>query len=172
MIRAALLPLLMLAACAAGPAGDWPSLALRPGEVQPLVVRPAAAGAAGGAVAAMRAPAPAAQDAATRTASLERDVAAYEMRLRAQLAATTAAAGKTGADAESTRQLELTRLDRLGSQAGDLRDRFDALAGDLARQAAAGGDVAAALVRIGAGIEKVETLRAEQVAAYAAARKS
>ena len=168
MFRSALLLLLMLAACAAGPRGDWPSLALRPGEVQPLVSRPAAAGAAGGGAVA---PAPAVsepvRDAATRQATLDRDVVAYEKRLRAQLAASAAANGKTGTDAAADAEVEQTRLDRLGSQAGDLRDRFDELAGDLARQAAAGTDVAAALARVGKGIDKVEGLKAEQAKAYA-----
>ena len=168
MVRAALLPLLSLAACAAAPAGDWPSLALRPGEAQPLVSRPAAAG-RGAAPAPVAAPVPvdAVRDAEARASSLERDVGAYEKRLRAQLADTAAAGGKTGADAASTAQLELTRLDRLGSQAGDLRGRYDELAGDLARAAAAGSDVSVLLTRIGKGIDRVEGLRAEQARAYA-----
>ncbi|QXQ06892.1 hypothetical protein KX816_02155 [Sphingosinicellaceae bacterium] len=169
MFRSALLSLLMLAACAAGPRGDWPSLALRPGEVQPLVARPAAAGAVGGASSAPAAAMPndTVRDAATRQASLERDVAAFEKRLRAQLADTAAANGKTGTEAEADVELEQTRLDRLGGQAGDLRDRFDELAGDLARQAAAGTDVSAALARVGVWIDKVEALKAEQAKAYA-----
>ncbi|MDQ2897420.1 MAG: hypothetical protein M3Y09_17555 [Actinomycetota bacterium] len=168
MIRAALLPLLCLAACADAPAGDWPSLALRPGEAQPLVTRPVAAGRGEPAApVAAAVPVDAVRDAEARAGSLERDVGAYEKRLRAQLADTEAAGGKTGADAASSAQLELTRLDRLGSQAGDLRDRYNELAGDLARQAAAGGDVTALLSRIGTGIDKVEGLRAEQAKTYA-----
>lgn len=166
MIRSALLPLLSLAACAAAPASDWPSLALRPGEVQPLVARPV-----GSAAYAPPAAVPdAVRDAATREASLDRDVVQYEKRLRAQLADTAAASGKTGSDAEATAELELTRLDRLGNQATDLRDRYNELAGDLAREAATGGDVVKSLARIGAGIDKVEALHAEQRTAYAAAQ--
>ena len=178
MIRSLSIAVLMLAAgaatpafaeCAPPPPGKWPSLALRPGEVQPLVARPAAVGAAGGAVAD---PAPSAtvRDAATRQASLDRDVIAYEKRLRAQLADSAAANGKAGADAKADAEVQQTRLDKLGSQAGDLRDRFNELAGDLARQAAAGTDVQSALVRVGTGIDRVEALRAEQAKAFASAR--
>ena len=167
MVRSALLPLLSLAACAGAPAGDWPSLALRPGEAQPLVSRPAAAGRGAAAPVTTPVPVDAVRDAEARAGSLERDVAAYEKRLRAQLADTAAAGSRTGPDAASSAQLELTRLDRLGSQAGDLRDRYDELAGDLARQAAAGSDVSVLLARIGKGIDRVEALHAEQAKASA-----
>ena len=112
-------------------------------------------------------------DADARLSSVERDVSAFAARLAPQLAATAkaATAGRGAAqdsDAGSTAQLEISRLDRLGGQAGDLRDRLNSLAGDLARRGAPG----TAFARIGAAIERVEALRAEQAKAYAAASAS
>ena len=170
MKRAGLLLLLSVAACAPGAGEEWPSLALRPGEAQTLVARPTA-GLADGASPATPVPPPALRDAAARLATLDRDTAAYDKRLRAQLAATAAARAARDGDAATTAELERTRLDRLGAQAGDLRDRYDALAGDLARQAAAGGDVGELLAGIGRGIDRVEALRTEQMRAAAGAAR-
>ena len=169
MIRTPLLLLLALAACAAAPAEEWPSLALRPGEAQTLVARPAA-GRGGAPAAPATAAAPALADAGSRLATLDRDAAAFEKRLRAQITATAGVAERGGTDAAATAELEATRLDRLAAQASDLRDRYDALAGDLARQAAGGGDVTGLLTETGRGIERLEVLRADQARAYAAAR--
>ena len=165
MSRAPLVLLLSLAACAAAPPGEeWPSLAMRPGEVQPLVQRPAVA---------TGAPTPASVargDATSQLASIERDIAAFATRLSTQRAETAkaAAAGQGSAldsSAGSAAQLELTRLDRLSGQAADLRERLDRLAGDYARAGTAGPEFA----RIGAAIQRVEALRVEQATAYAAA---
>lgn len=163
MIHRSLILLLALGGCASSSGGNWPSLATRPGEVQPLVPRPAVTAAAGTATD----PAPrsaATNDAAARLSSLERDITALAARIATQRtarAAATSAAGGQGAASEAgaTAEVETTRSARLASQAGDLRDRLDALAGDLARRAAAGEDVAALLVRLGAAIDRVEPLR-------------
>lgn len=160
--------LVLLSSCAGSSTEAWPSLSRRPGEAAPLVQRPDAPAAA---------PVQAAavvpndtSDAAARLASIERDLTALKDRLETQLAVTVPRAGATG-DAAAAAEIELTRLDRLGGQAAALRERLDAVAGDLARRSAGGSDVAAMLSRTGAAIEQVETLRAKQAAAFAAARR-
>lgn len=158
-MRRSLILLSMLAGCASPGEGRWPSLATRPGEVQPLVQRPAVTVAA-----ARTAPAPrstATNDAEARLSSLERDVTALTARIATQRTASAAAARQGANDeANAAAEVEATRAARLASQAGDLRDRLDALAGDLARRAAAGEDVAALLTRLGSAIDRVEDLRA------------
>ena len=149
---------LLLVACATDSAQSWPSLATRPGEVQPLVPRPA--------VVAADVPRPAMvadRDAAARLASLERDITTLTTRLTAQRETARAASAARGSgandEAGATAEVERSRLDRLNSQITDLRDRLDALAGDLARQAAGGGDVGPLLARTGTAIERLEALR-------------
>lgn len=160
MMRRSLLLLLLLAGCASPGEGDWPSLATRPGEVQPLVQRPAVVAAAA-APSSARPRSAATGDAEARLSSLERDVTALAARIAAQNRATAAASGPGATDeARATAEVEATRAARLIAQAGDLRDRLDALAGDLARRSAAGEDVAALLSRLGAAIDRIEDLRA------------
>lgn len=156
MSRALLVLPLLLGGCAAATAQPWPSLATRPGEVQPLVPRPAV-------VAAADPSRPAAvtdRDAAARLASLERDITTLAARLTTQRETARAARG-VAADGEAgaAAEIERSRTDRLTSQVSDLRDRLDALAGDLARQAASGGEVAPLLTRTGTAIERLEALR-------------
>lgn len=160
MMRRTLILLLVLGGCASSGDGDWPSLATRPGEVQPLVQRPAVTAAAV-APASARPRSAAASDAEARLSSLERDIAALATRIAAQGKASAAASQGSGAnnDASAAAEVEATRATRLVAQAGDLRDRLDALAGDLARRSAGGEDVAAALARLGAAIDRVEDLR-------------
>ncbi|MGI4880412.1 MAG: hypothetical protein ACRYG4_23340, partial [Janthinobacterium lividum] len=66
-------------------------------------------------------------------------------------------------------QLELTRLERLGSQLGDLREKLDAIAGKLAAAAGDGADVTMPLKATGGVIGRVDVLQAEFDAGYAAA---
>jgi hypothetical protein len=110
-------------------------------------------------------------DAGARLSSIERDITSYEARLRSQLATTASAVAKRGAartgDDAAAAEVETSRLDRLGGQAGDLRDRLNALAGDLARR----GADAALLERTGKAIDRIEALRAEQAKGFAAARR-
>jgi len=162
MSKAVLILALMLPACAGATDERWPSLAMRPGELQPLVQRPAVTAST------VTPPSPAstaARDTNARLSSLERDVAALGARILAQrsaLASAATAARGAAADsaAGSAAEVETSRSARLSAQAGDLRDRLDALAGELARRAAAGEDVSATLARTGAAIERVEALRA------------
>ena len=159
MSRTLLVLPLLLVACATDSAQSWPSLATRPGEVQPLVPRPAVVAAADVQRPAMVAD----RDAAARLASLERDITTLTTRLTAQRETARAASAARGSaandEAGATAEVERSRTDRLTSQITDLRDRLDALAGDLARQAAGGGDVAALLTRTGTAIERLEALR-------------
>lgn len=161
-MKRTLILLLLLGGCASPGEGDWPSLATRPGEVQPLVQRPAVTAAAAPAAAVPRSAAT--SDAEARLSSLDRDITALGARIAAQRTASAAAAaaarGQAAAsEATATAEVEATRAARLLSQAGDLRDRLDALAGDLARRGAAGEDVSATLARLGAAIDRVEGLR-------------
>ncbi|WP_419815674.1 hypothetical protein [Glacieibacterium sp.] len=166
MTRSILL-VLLLSACAPTTAGPWPSLARRPGEAAPLVPRPAAPPA----VAASAAAPADTGDASARLSSIERDITSYEARLKTQLATTAAAVAKRGAartgDDAAAAEVEATRLERLGGQAGDLRERLNALAGDLARR----GADPALLARTGKAIDRIEALRAEQAKGFAAARR-
>ncbi|TRW14925.1 hypothetical protein [Glacieibacterium frigidum] len=162
MIHRSLILLLALGGCASSGNESWPSLATRPGEVQPLVQRPAITAATAEAPPAPRSAAT--SDAEARLSSLERDITALAARIATQRKASTAATSAAGGQAASTEagataEVEATRAARLASQAGDLRDRLDALAGDLARRGAAGEDVSAPLKRLGAAIDRVEALR-------------
>ena len=163
---------LLLAACAGADGGAWPSLAVRPGEIAPLVPRPEA-----GTAPVSAAPAPrqavdtARDDGAARLAAIERDMQAFAARLTTQLAATARAAAAAkgtaaGSEAGAAGQLELSRLDRLGGQGTDLRDRLDALAGDMALH----GEAGARLTAVGASINRLEALRTQQRTGFAAAR--
>ena len=161
MSKAVLILALMLSACAGATDERWPSLAMRPGEVQPLVQRPAVTAST---VTSAAPASTAARDADARLSSLERDVGSLAARVSAQRGASDrAAAAARGAAPDSATgsavEVEISRSARLSAQAGDLRDRLDGLAGELARRAAAGEDVAATLTRTGAAIERVEALR-------------
>ena len=162
------LPFALLTACAAG-SGEWPSLAKRPGEA--AVAAGPAAGAGDSAVAA-----PAAVIAG-RVQDASRDLDRLAERLTAQTATTSAAARAargSGAASElaATAQLELSRLERIGAQLSDLRDRLDALAGDAAVAAAQTGLAPAELAAIGRLIQRTEALHAGFAAAFEAARAS
>ncbi len=176
MRRLAFLVLLSLGACAGAGGGAWPSLAMRAGENAPLVPRPLATGpaspaAVSGPAAATASPVRANDDSGAQLAAIERDIKAFAARLDTQLAATaraaTAAAGTAAASTEGAAgQLELSRLDRLGGQGADLRDRLNALAGELARR----GGAAPTMGAVGVAIERLEGLRAAQAKGFAEAR--
>lgn len=169
-MRHALLLFLLLAGCA-GADSSWPSLARRPGE------RPVAAAPAPVAAPVPAAPAGPATVAAARIAEAERDLATIEARWREQAAKTrTAVAAARGASASSegwaNGQLELSRLEKVGAQASDLRGTLDAISGDLATAAAGGSDVGGSLAAVGRLIDRVEALRAEHVRAFEDAQRS
>lgn len=173
-----LLPLL-LAGCAATADGEWPSLARRPGEIEtggraepvaePVAATPAPA-------------APAADDAAVvtaaaRIADIAREFAEVQERWGRQRGATDAALAAARSAAANTpawskAQLELTRLERLGATMGELGDRANAIAGDLAQASAAGSSVKPALDSAGALISRIETGRAEHLTAFEAAQRA
>ena len=163
MMRFAPLLLLGLTGCAATADGQWPSLARRPGEVEsgapagPAPPEPAVATASPGD------PAPVAV-AASRTVDAAREFAEVEARWQRQRGVTEAAvaAGRGAAPSSAAwakAQLELTRLERIGAEIADLRDRADAIAGDLAQAAARGSDVAAALAATGSLIVRIDAAR-------------
>jgi hypothetical protein len=173
------LPLLLLATagCAATADGSWPSLARRPGEIEAGsrgAAEPAPATAPTAAPAGD--PAPVAV-AAGRTAEAAREFDAVLVRWQTQRTATEAAVAAARGAAPSSAawakaQLELTRLERLGSEIGDLRDRTDAIAGDLAQAAAGGSDVAAALAAAGALITRIEAARTAHLQLFETAQRS
>lgn len=172
-----LLPLLLLAAtgCAATADGQWPSLARRPGEIE------SGTRAAEPAQASTSPPAPAGDPApvavaAGRTADAAREFGEVDARWQRQRAATeaavTAARGAAPSSAAWAKaQLELTRLERIGAEIGELRDRTDAIAGDLAQAATQGSDVAAALQATGALILRIENARVAHLQAFEAAQR-
>jgi len=160
--------LLLLPSCAAAD-GEWPSLARRPGEVAAAAAPAPAAPAAEAPVdagAGTAADTGAAAVAAGRIAEAARDFEQVAARWERQRGETqTAVAAARGAAASSPAwaraQLELTRLERLGADLADLRDRLDAVAGDLALATSRGGDVRAVLGDAGALIGRIETARAD-----------
>ena len=183
-MRSALILVVVLVSACAGKGGVWPSLARRPIEgsvpitaavptdpsvtVAAFAVSPPAVVTPPPAVAA---PPPTVADVAARLAIIERDRADLATRVLAQLAMTRRAAAARGSrnegDAWSKAQLETTRLDRLGNQAGDLHDRLNIIAGMLAEAGAAGADIASPLKATGQAIDRVRALEAEVAAGMA-----
>jgi hypothetical protein len=181
MMRPALLLLLATAGCAATADGQWPSLARRPGEIesgggaapQPEIV-PAATPAEAAAPPGDAAPVAVA---AGRTAAAAREFNEVEARWQRQRgvteAAVTAARGAApSSQAWAKAQLELTRLERIGAEIAELRDRTDAIAGDLAQAATQGSDVQAALAATGAVIARIEAARAAHLQVFETAQRS
>jgi hypothetical protein len=173
-----LLPLI-LAGCAATADGEWPSLARRPGEIETGArAEPVAAAPTVAAPAAAPAPPDATVvTAAARVADIAREfaeVSARWARQRATTDAALAAARSAAADtpAWSTAQLELTRLERLGATMGELGDRTNAVAGDLAQASAAGSDVKVALDSAGVLLGRIETARAEHLTLFETAQRA
>jgi uncharacterized protein (UPF0335 family) len=84
-----------------------------------------------------------------------------------------AAAGNAAASSQpwARAQLELTRLERLGAELSDLRDRLNAVAGELAVASAQGSDVKTVLDRAGALISRVDTARTEHQRVFAEAQR-
>ncbi len=157
--------LIPLTACAAGK--DWPSLARRPGESAPLPT----IGAPEAPVAANMSDS-ASPVIAGRIAEAARDLSAVAKRWDQQQTATAAAVAAARGAPDSSEvavkaQLEISRLERIGAQIGDLRARLDAIGGDLALAAADGRDPKVALRDVGELIGKVEALRREHLAAAA-----
>jgi hypothetical protein len=166
MHRLIFLALIALAACAQSK-GNWPSLEPRAIESTPPITLAAAT------TAAALPPAPV-LDANGRLAAIGRDFDTLEKRWAEQATTTasavTAAKGAaTKSAAWSTAQLELTALDQLGNQIGDIRGRLDEVAGSLAVSAVSGADVTGTLKATGALIARVEALRTRHVQAFAAA---
>ncbi len=142
------LPMLLVAGCAAS-GGEYPSLNPRPGEVAPMVPRPAlgCSGCGNDITAAATAPAerpsgPA--DAAARFAAIDIAIAAVETQLPAQartLVEAEAAARGTGdaSDAAATAETERSRFAALfvplAGAARQLDDLEDDLAGTTAEAA-------------------------------------
>lgn len=168
------LMLLMLAGCAAAADGEWPSLARRPGEIEN--------GAAAVTVPAPEPALPAGDASATavaagRTADIAREFGDAEARWQRQRGVTetavAAARGVAPSDpAWAKGQLELTRLERIGAEITELRDRADAVAGDLAQAAATGSDVRAGLEGVGALIARIETARTAHLQMFETAQRS
>ncbi|UAJ10452.1 hypothetical protein [Polymorphobacter megasporae] len=181
-MRAFLLLLAFVATGCAGKDGTWPSLARRPIEGSrpsaAAVGTPVATAAVVTAPAAVPPPATGAGaaigDVPAQLATIDRDAENLGTRIGEQRAATAEAAKSakgTKADSEewAKAQLELTRLERLGNQLGDLRGKLDGIAGKLAAAAGGGADVAAPLKATGAVIGRVDALQAEYDASYSAA---
>ena len=166
-MRVLLILLVLAIGGCAGSGGTWPSLARRPiegpaaGASRPPVIATAIAPA----IALAPPLPPAISDARARVATIDRDLADLASRVATQTAASATAAaaarGQTEGDAWAKAQLEATRLERLGTQAGDLRDRLDTIAGTLAETAAAGVDVSAILQTTGRAIERARKLEAQ-----------
>lgn len=169
---------LVLSGCATAPGGDWPSLAQRPGETTAgaLAAQAPAAGTS------TPAPAPSVNSAVvaianTRLGEVERDLVTVTKRWQQQRGATQAAVSaargsKPSSEPWSKAQLELSRMEKIGAELSELRERLDAIAGDLAAGAAGGSDVSTPLTATGRLIDRVEALRAEHGQAFDAARKS
>jgi len=172
-----------LAGCVAGN-DPFPTLARRPVEGPPpasSVPRRCAA-----AVIPTCAPAPAAStplppavasavpvdDIPARLAVLDRDLGDAGSRLDRQATVTQAAARAAGTTTEgplwSTAQIEMSALDRIGSQIGDLHDRLDAVAGTLAEASAGGTSVAGLLDQTGRMLARAAALQAKYTAKRAA----
>lgn len=161
--------LLLMTGCAQDK-GQWPSLNPRPIEKQAAAANSVETTSAGNS-AGLR---PSVIDALARETVFERDITALDTRWQLQDKALQAAIDRArGAAANSelwsTAQLELTRLDQLGHQIADQRDRLDHVAGDLALAASDGGDVGPALARAGNLIARVQRLGDTHRATFAAA---
>lgn len=191
MRRLSIFILLAMTACA-GCGGGWPSLARRPIEgPAPATAEPRKCAVATGpasclpaipaAVAAQSTPPPpppptspvAIDDVPATLAVIDRDLTdaaarLTEQRTKATAAATAARGGATGSPAWTTAQLELTALDRIGNQVGDLRERLDKVAGTLAAASAGGSDVTVPLAATGRLIARVSALQADYDGAAAA----
>lgn len=166
-------PVAGLAACAGTP-GDWPSLNLRPEERQALAMADAPQDQPDASQPAPSAAQSAVLDARTRLATVTRDLDTATQRWTEQEAATRAgvAAAKgarPNSDAWSKAQLELSRLEQIGNQLAALRDRINAIAGDLALAANNGGNVDAALAQTGALLSRLVKLQSQHAQAFAAA---
>jgi hypothetical protein len=188
MRRLSLVLLLAVTACAGG-GGGWPTLARRPIEGPPPVLSETrkcaiATGTAscGAPVAVVTAPivpqlptAPVAiDDVAAKLAVIDRDLTDAAARLAAQRTAATAAATARGTPTDTPAwakaQLELTALDRVGNQIGDIRERLDAIAGTLAAASAGGTDVAAPLLATGRLIARATAMQGDYDTTAAALR--
>ena len=172
--------LVFLATGCAGNGGSWPSLARRPIEGMRV---PPTAKAVSAPVTPMTLPTaapvpaplpPALGDVPAQLATIDRDAAHLGTRIGDQRgaaadAATAAKGSKADSEAWAKAQLELTRLERLGNQVGDLRGRLDAIAGELAAAAAGGSDVAVPLKATGTVIGRIDAIQAEFEATYSKA---
>jgi hypothetical protein len=174
-MRSFLILLALIVTGCAGKDGTWPSLARRPIEgPRPLAVAAAPAAAATATPAPPAALPPAIGDVSAQLATIDRDAGNLGTRIGEQRtavadAARTAKGLKADSEQWAKAQLELTRLERLGSQLGDLREKLDAIAGKLAAAAGGGADVTAPLKATGVVIGRVDALQAGFDAGYAAA---
>lgn len=172
-MRLPALILLVLPACAATAEGQWPSLARRPGEAEsasPAVAAPAEP------LPVASGDASAAAVASGRVAEVARELEQLNARWQRQRddteAAVTAARGAAASSQPWARaQLELTRFERLGAEMLELRDRLDAIAGDLALASAQGGEVKAVLDQAGQLILQLEAGRAEHLRRFQSAQQ-
>ncbi len=181
MIRVAplLLSATLLAGCAATADGEWPSLARRPGEIEAGTRGPSPEPAAPAAVA-TPATVPddgAVNEAAARIADISKEFTDVEARWQKQRVETeTALAGAERAapntPAWSKAQLELTRLERLGATIGELRDRANVVAGDLAQASARGSDVKGPLDSAGTLIGRIEAARAAHMTLFESTQRA
>ncbi len=181
--------LLLVATACAGDGGGWPTLARRAIEGPPPVLSEtrkcaAATGTASCGPAATvvtpptvpEAPAPpvAIDTVAAKLAVIDRDLTDAAARLAAQRTAATAAATARGTATDTPAwakaQLELTALDRVGNQIGDIRERLDAVAGTLAAASAGGTDVAAPLLATGRLIARATAMQGDYDTTAAALR--
>lgn len=180
MMRPTLLLLLTTAGCAATADGEWPSLARRPGEIESGTRAAPPLQAAAPETTVPEAPAGDAAPvavAAGRTAAAAREFDEVEARWQSQRGATEAAVSAARGAAPSSQawskaQLELTRLERIGAEIAELRDRTDTIAGDLAQAAAQGSDVQAALAATGTLIARIEAGRAAHLQVFENAQRS
>ncbi len=180
--------LLVVTACAGG-GGGWPSLARRSIEGPPPVLSETrkcavATGAAScgspaiavttPAVPQVPTPTVAIDDVSAKLAVIDRDLTDAAARLAAQRAIATAAATARGTatntPAWAKAQLELTALDRVGNQIGDIHERLDAIAGTLAAASAGGTDVAAPLLATGRLIARATVMQRDYETTAAALR--
>lgn len=182
MRRLAPLACLLVVACAASD-GIWPTLARRPGEVTPMVPRPASGAERPTNVVApdtpqmAETPRPvpvAIDDVTAQLNTLARDLDDVAARLKQQQGALETATVRArnaapDSDARGTVEVETTRLERIGGQVADLRDRLDAIAGTLADAAASGTDVTGQIKTAGGLIARTRGLADSVKAAMPAA---
>lgn len=174
-MRSFLILFALVATGCAGKDGTWPSLARRPIEgPRPSAVTAVPTAAPIATPALPAALPPAIGDVPAQLATIDRDAGNLGTRMGEQRATVTdAVRAAKGSKADSEQwakaQLELTRLERLGSQLGDLHEKLDVIAGKLAAAAGSGADVTAPLKATGVVIGRVDALQAEFDAGYAAA---